>query len=139
VTTCVLCSASFEAHTSYGLCPACWQRDRLREFDRLESAKKFARLANLPVSLTLIEWLAILSDFQGHCAYCQLGHYSIIEMVDRTKGLVRDNVVPACRSCDVYVRTSWSSACERVAAYVECRGTQPFLFVPDAEESEILM
>jgi hypothetical protein len=137
MTLCVLCNAQFEARTSYGLCPACWQRDRLREFDRLESAKKFARVSNLPVTLTLIEWLAILSDFQGHCAYCQIGHYAIIEMVDRSKGLVRDNVVPACRSCDVFVRTSWDEAANRVISYVANRNSLPFLFALE-EEEEIL-
>jgi 5-methylcytosine-specific restriction endonuclease McrA len=138
ITLCALCNAEFEARTSYGLCKNCWQRDRLREWDRLEAAKKHVRRTGVPIKLTLVEWLSIVSDFQGHCAYCLVQPYSVIEMVKPYRGLVRDNVVPACRSCDVHVHGSFESAEERVQAYVESEPTiHLFEDAPEPWEVEV--
>jgi hypothetical protein len=123
ITLCALCNAEFEARTSYGLCKNCWQRDRLREWDRLEAAKKHVRRSGVPIELTLVEWLSIVSDFQGHCAYCLVQPYSSIEMVKPRRGLVRDNVVPCCRACQVHKQNSFDAAIERVQAYVESEPT----------------
>jgi hypothetical protein len=138
ITLCALCNAEFEARTSYGLCKNCWQRDRLREWDRLESAKKHVRRSGVPIELTLVEWLSIVSDFQGHCAYCLVQPYSVIEMVKPYRGLVKDNVVPACRSCDVHVHGSFELAQERVQAYVESEPTiHLFEDAPEPWEVEV--
>ncbi len=69
-TTCAICGMPFEARTTYGICPLCYHRDTLREFDRLESEKRRAIRAKLPATLTLVEWLSVVSDFNALCAYC---------------------------------------------------------------------
>jgi len=115
---CALCWSTFQAHTSYGLCPDCWSRDRLREFDRLESAKVKAERHNLPITLTLREWLATTSDFEGKCAYCQEIPYSFLEMVNPDAGLTWDNVVPVCRACSIHKACSFETAQNRVQAYL---------------------
>src|SRR5579864_1115207 len=107
---CVLCYATFEATTMYGLCHACWQKDKLREWDRLQSAYKEARRANVPHTLDLPEWLSILSDFSGKCAYCLVAWYSRIERVDESKGLTKGNVVPICLACREHKLLSWDVA-----------------------------
>ena len=116
---CVLCYATFEATTSYGLCHACWQRDKLREWDRLQSAYKDARRAKVPATLELPEWLSILSDFNGRCAYCLVSWYARIACVDERKGLVKGNVVPICLACREHKLLSWGEAVSRVQAYID--------------------
>lgn len=115
---CALCFATFESQTSYGICPQCYNRDNLREFDRLETALHHARRARVPATLTLIEWLAILSDFNASCAYCLVEHFDRIEMVEREKGLVKGNVVPICKSCLAHRKEGWSAAVTRVQEYL---------------------
>jgi hypothetical protein len=131
---CALCYAQFEASTAYGLCPLCWSKDRLREFDRVMTALKHARRDDLPATLEFIEWLVILSDWRGRCAYCDTPHYAAIEMVERWRGLVRENVVPACWSCDVHVRNGWQEAEDRVKSYINERRQEPFVLVSTIEE-----
>lgn len=115
---CALCWSSYEARNGYGLCPDCWSRDRLREFDRLESATAKAHRHNLPVTLTLHQWLATISDFKGRCAYCQELPYSFIETVDEYAGLTWENAVPVCRACSIHKAKSWEAAQRRVDAYL---------------------
>lgn len=116
---CAICGQMFEARTSYGLCPLCWNRDRLREWDRLTTAQRRAERANLPATLTLVQWLSVLSDFQGLCAYCQEVSFSGMEVVERRLGLAYGNVVPICRACAVHRAGSFDHACERVEAYLD--------------------
>lgn len=119
IATCAICSTGFEAHTSYGLCPSCISRDRLREFDRLQSAKRHAERARLPVSLTLLQWLGTISDFHGLCAYCQTIPYSAIGMVNLVEGLVWENIVPVCKACNVHRQHSFDAAVARVQTYLQ--------------------
>jgi hypothetical protein len=128
--TCALCSATFEAKTAYALCPHCWTRDRLRELDRIESARYHTQRANLPSTLTLTEWLTRSAEFNGLCAYCLLIPFSYIWQVDSTKGLVYDNVVPACRACHKHLTTSFEHARWRVEEYVKLPRMEP-LCEPD--------
>lgn len=116
--TCVICGMPFEARTSYGLCPLCWQKDRLREFDRLQSATRQAHRLRVAVRLTLVQWLSTVSDFDGLCAYCQEVPYYFIDMVVQDKGLTYENVVPICRSCAIHKRSSFEGAKKRVVAYL---------------------
>lgn len=117
-TICVICATSFEARTSYGLCPSCYSKDRLREWDRLQSAIKYAQRDNLPNSLTLLQWLGTVSDFRGQCSACQIMPHSTIEMINPLAGLVWDNIVPMCRSCSQIKRTGWHNACTRIMTYL---------------------
>src|SRR5260221_9665324 len=134
-STCVICESSFEASTSYGLCPMCWQKDRLREFDRLQSATYHAEKARLPHTLTLFQWLGVLSDFNAHCAYCLVEHFNEIDMVVSEKGLVRGNVVPICRSCVVHKRNTFDVAYRRVQGYLLSVPTQ-YEYIPRIEREE---
>lgn len=129
---CALCGIQFIATTSYGLCPACWNKDRLREYDRLCSVQRFLTHAGVLAPLTLPEWLSILSDFRGRCAYCLEQRYQLIERVNEHKGLVRGNVVPICRGCRVHKLSSWETAVERVQYYLN--GDMSLLPLTDLEE-----
>jgi len=115
---CVLCFTTFESSTSYGICSNCYGRDKLREFDRLETALHAARRAHLPAQLTLIEWISIINDFSGYCAYCLVEPFDHIEMVMKERGMVKGNVAPICRSCLTHRRDGWATAVERVQRYL---------------------
>ncbi|MEO6891009.1 MAG: hypothetical protein ABI324_18645 [Ktedonobacteraceae bacterium] len=115
---CALCSSFFEARTSYGLCPACWTRDRLREYDRVASVSTHARRAHAQVTLSLVEWLSVVSDFKGLCAYCLTLPFSRIEMVNPAAGLTYANVVPCCRACAVHKEHTFEAASHRVQSYL---------------------
>lgn len=116
--TCAICTTTFEARTSYGLCPACYSKDRLREWDRLQSAIKHAQQNNLPVSLTLVQFLGTISDFRGMCAFCQLMPHSVIEMMNPYEGLVWSNIAPACRSCSYIKRAGFGTVQKRIEEYL---------------------
>lgn len=119
LASCTICGLTFESRHSYGLCPFCTNASTLKEFDRLESAIRRAKRANLPATLTLVAWLSIISDSNGLCLYCLVRPFSHIEMVDLNAGLTRDNVVPICSSCQVHKRDSFDVATRRVAAYLQ--------------------
>jgi hypothetical protein len=129
MTICVLCCVPFDARTSYGLCPLCYSKDRLREYDRVESSRHHALRNNLPATLTLQQWLACLSDFAGLCSYCGLVPFSVIEIVDERKGLSHNNVVPSCRVCSHYRKQPFEQAEIRVRQYLA--RTQPLLEIVD--------
>ncbi len=129
LASCVICGLPFEARTTYGLCPLCISKDRLREFDRVESAKRVADRAKLPNTLTLVQWLSVLSDFNGRCAYCLYHTSALIEMVSTLHGLTYENVVPCCRGCHEHKLHGWDMAVQRVVAYLsgERDGTITFM------------
>lgn len=138
MTICAMCYAAFESQTSYGLCPDCWTKDRLREYDRLQSAYKEARRRDQPALLELRQWLTILSDFAGRCAYCQVHWYQLIETVDTDLGVVQGNVVPICYGCREHKRVGWQNAASRVRAYLDGEHsrseTYEALFLPEQDE-----
>jgi hypothetical protein len=118
-TICALCDKEFKARTTYGICPNCFDRDKLREWDRLQSAITFANRQHVPVSLTLREWLSIVSDFKGKCAYCEEVPYSLLIMVNPSHGLVQQNALPCCKACNVHRQDSFENARTRVQVYLE--------------------
>lgn len=118
MSICVICGTDFPARHSYGLCPTCFTRDAAREMDRLATATYKARKKGLVATLTLKQLLAVMSDFNGLCAYCQEYAYSIIEMVEPAKGLVYDNVVPSCKACSHHKRYGFDVAEDRVRQYL---------------------
>ncbi len=144
-TTCAICNTTFEARTSYGLCPACYSKDRLREWDRLQSAIKYAHNVNVPADLSLIHWLAVLSDFRGCCAFCEQTTYSFIETMNPVEGLTWHNVVPACRACSYHKRNGFEVARLRVQQYLTANANRTeddinleFLYEDDDHEPSIL-
>ncbi|HEY7417683.1 MAG TPA: hypothetical protein VH593_21050 [Ktedonobacteraceae bacterium] len=117
---CAICGTTFEARHSYGLCPACWSRDRLREWDRLETARRYALRNHLPATLTLTQWLSVCSDFGGSCAYCHEMSYQRIDMVIPERGLAYDNVVPICLACLHHKEHGFEAAIQHVRGYLAC-------------------
>jgi len=133
---CALCDEEFAARTTYGICPSCFSRDTLREFDRLESAKRHAKRASLPVELTLTDWLATIADFNAKCAYCLTVPFGYLEMVDPLAGLTKKNAIPVCKACQVHKQHSFTAAEQRVRAYLDYDPSQP---VPLPERSIIAL
>jgi hypothetical protein len=68
--------------------------------------RRAAKYANTPISelLTSTEWLAILAEANGHCAYCgkQTEHLTLDHVIPLSKGGQHsaNNVVPACGHCN---------------------------------------
>lgn len=116
--TCAICGMQFTARTSYGLCPLCLNATNLREWDRLQTATRNARRSGLPATLTLVQWLSVISDHSGACAWCQCVPYRYIEMVRPLGGLTYENVAPICTSCLAHKRNSFELAQDRVLAYL---------------------
>jgi len=85
-----------------------------------------------PLQLTLVEWLSTISDFAGACAFCREYTCNVIEMVERNKGLVYDNVVPACRACSKRRQEGYEEAEDRVRIYLSVERVQHF--IPQHEE-----
>ncbi|SRR5579885_46316 len=115
---CGLCgqqySVSYATGATVGLCPLCWNKDRMRELDRIQSATYHARRDGLAADLHLSEWLAILTFYGGRCAYCQTVPFSQIDLFNMNAGLVASNVVPICRACAIHKAHSFEQAKERV-------------------------
>lgn len=131
---CSICGSFFTARHSYGLCPICFNKDDAREMDRVATSSYKAQKIGLAANLTLIEWLSVLSDFSNLCAFCKQYPCSVIEMVSRDKGLIYDNVVPACRACSKRRREGYEEAEDRVRVYLSMERVQHF--IPSREESD---
>lgn len=135
-STCCICGKDFESRNSYGLCERCFSRDRLREYDRVESAARQAHRANIcPITLTLPEWLSILSDFAGVCALCKRYGASKILMFDHTQGLAYYNVIPACYACEYHHINGFETAREEIRLYLS-RQILPRFIIPNPNEEE---
>lgn len=132
MSTCCICGLNFKSRNSYGLCEKCTSKDRLREYDRVESYTRSARRANLPVSLTLVEFLSTVSDFQGKCAFCREYTFNCIVMLDPKKGLTYDNSVPSCTACKIHYVNGFWEAIKRVRTLID--GHEPPKFIPQDEE-----
>lgn len=116
--TCVLCGVQYEALAIAGytgLCPDHWTRDTLREWDRINSARKHL-LPGAPDTLTLAEWLAVVTSWAGCCALCELNTYNTLAIWIPALGLVAGNVAPLCRACAWHKDHSFLSAMEEVRA-----------------------
>lgn len=69
------------------------------------SRRRSLKYANTPISdmLTSTEWLAILAQADGHCAYCDKeAKLTLDHVIPLSKGGThsKDNVVPACLHCN---------------------------------------
>jgi len=67
--------------------------------------RRAAKYGNTPISemLTSTEWLAILAEAGGHCAYCDKeAKLTLDHVIPLSKGgkHSKDNVVPACEHCN---------------------------------------
>jgi hypothetical protein len=119
VTTCTACLNTYNMPASAALgdyphlCAGCFSRDTLREYDRIESARRYV-LAGAPQTLTLAEWLAIVASWRGLCALCGLVPFSQLSIWIPAEGLAAHNVVPLCKACSHHKLHSWRDAMERV-------------------------
>lgn len=116
--TCVLCGVQYDAPAHLrgyqGLCPDHNHKDTLREWDRIESARK-RLLDGAPDTLTLAEWLAIIASYRGQCAICEMSPLNVCAIWIPAAGLVASNVVPLCRICHHFKESSFLSAMDRVS------------------------
>lgn len=134
-TICTICGQTFTARHSYGLCNFCFSHDRAREYDRLQSAIRAAKRKGIsPITLQLTELLSTLSDFNSTCAFCREYQYSVIEMVSHDKGLVYDNVIPACRACSKRRKEGYEEAEDRVRVYLNVEREQHSIAQNEEEE-----
>ena len=71
--------------------------------------KRKSRARNLPADLTPEDWNSAVNFFDGKCAYCQrvkpLEKDHVIPTV-KDGGYTKDNIVPACKSCNSRKRIS---------------------------------
>lgn len=106
---CGLCGSSYlrlpeSYHTGafdVGVCKSC-KTQHQKENSRLSANLNRTTKANLPSTLTLSEWLAILDAHDHSCAYCG-GDFEAIEHVipvAQGGGTTSDNCVPTCKSCN---------------------------------------
>ena len=124
LATCAICSITFKARHSYGLCPQHCTKDLLREHDRVESAIARAQRHSIPATLSLLQWISTLSDFKGLCAFCSKSRFNIIEMVRPDEGLTSDNVVPCCEACHARRAEGYSTGEHRVKQYLSTERVQ---------------
>ncbi len=115
---CVLCGVEYAglAIAGYrGLCPDHWTKDTLREWDRINSARK-QLVADVPDTLTLSEWLGIVTSWRGLCAICEMNSYNTLAIWIPARGLVAGNVAPVCRVCEYHRQHSFVAALDSVSA-----------------------
>jgi hypothetical protein len=85
-----------------------------------------------PISISLVEWLAILSDFHGNCALCKKYTANRILIFNRSQGLIYRNILPACAACEHHFIHGFDTAKQEAARYLS-EQTLP-KFVPSNEE-----
>jgi len=122
VLICELCQQSYEMPSSQrsyqGLCPSHWSKDTLREWDRLDSARRHLQPGR-PNTLTLLEWLGIVTAYRGMCALCEMNRMDALAIWIPASGLQAGNVAPLCRVCHYHKEHSFLSAMDRVSAQLE--------------------
>ncbi len=82
-----------------------WRRsERGKEARRTIQKKRKTSLRGVEATLTTDEWRETLSDYGNHCVYCNQKSDKLqqdhIVPVSRGGGHTKDNVVPACGSCN---------------------------------------
>ncbi|OLD63927.1 MAG: hypothetical protein AUF65_00835 [Chloroflexi bacterium 13_1_20CM_50_12] len=132
---CTICGKTFDARHSYGLCPIHCVRDTLRELDRVESIARYAKRTSKLCTITLLQWMSVLSDHMGLCAFCQEYTANVIEMFNPSEGYTYANVIPACKACSHMRRQTFESAEIRIANYL---GTnRPIKLFSDMEDMHV--
>jgi 5-methylcytosine-specific restriction endonuclease McrA len=82
-----------------------WQKENPEKKAVWGSKRRAAKYANTPINelLTSSEWLAILAEAGGHCAYCgKEAKLTLDHVIPLSKGGQHSapNVVPACARCN---------------------------------------
>lgn len=80
------------------------QRAEHPEIHKRYKQVRRARQRNLPHTLTPQEWLGILKEYENACAYCGKSDIAFHQEhkipVAHGGGYVKDNIVPACETCN---------------------------------------
>lgn len=97
----------------------------IREIDRVEGQLSHARTLGADATLTLVEWLVTLEDFDWQCAYCQSKPFQMMSHVIPLPvgGTVPENCVPACYGCNIYRRNEHVRV--RVQTYLANKKNKP--------------
>lgn len=84
--------------------PGRWMRWALATgADKERKAKRRARLAGVEATLTPQEWNDLLEAYRHRCAYCGVDGpmtQDHVVPISAGGGHTKDNVVPACQSCN---------------------------------------
>lgn len=84
--------------------PRQYKTEQYRETSRQSSLRYLARKAGAKGAFTLEEWQETLEDFNHRCAYCHKPskrlHQEHMKALSRGGDDSRDNIVPACASCN---------------------------------------
>jgi 5-methylcytosine-specific restriction endonuclease McrA len=94
-------------------------RSGLDEERRTVGQRWRAHKRGLPATLTVVEWVQTLIDFEYRCAYCRGSFHDLEHYVPISQGggTTVDNCVPACSSCNSSkVRPNVRSSTRRVSA-----------------------
>lgn len=80
-----------------------WRKNNTERISTIKQAR-YNRIKNLPCEMNHDDWLEALSDFNNECAYCgesnvELTREHFIPVIDGG-GFTKDNIIPACRSCN---------------------------------------
>lgn len=88
----------------------------IKEIDRVEAHLQRARTLHAEATLTLVDWLMTLDDFDWLCAYCQAKPFQVMSHFVPLPGggTTPDNCVPACSGCS----RSRRKGHDRVQAYL---------------------
>jgi 5-methylcytosine-specific restriction endonuclease McrA len=82
-----------------------WEKENPEKIAVRGSKRRAFKYANTPISemLTSTEWLAILAEANGHCAYCdRIAKLTLDHVIPLSKGgkYSASNVVAACGHCN---------------------------------------
>jgi 5-methylcytosine-specific restriction endonuclease McrA len=104
--TCILCDILYTAaymNQPPRFCTTCKNDHHRREWERVRTQQSRARVAGLPESLTLTDWLRTLEHFERKCAYCMAVPFGSMEHfvpLSAGGGTVANNCVPSCNPCN---------------------------------------
>lgn len=92
------------AKTAYSRTYRAKYPERTLEVSRIQVSQRRARKRQLPATLTILQWEAILVAYKGRCAYCgkkapKLTQDHVVP-VSKGGGYTAENIVPACKSCN---------------------------------------
>lgn len=94
----------------------------IRETDRVRGQLNQAHTLGAAATLTLVEWLITLEDFDWRCAYCQICPFQVMSHVVPLPdgGTMPENCVPACYGCKTRYRND-PHVWKRIRVYLDER------------------
>lgn len=74
-----------------------------KEYFRLAAHKRNQKINKLKFTLTIEQWEGTLKEFNNKCAYCGCSgnlHQEHVIPVTKDGGYTKENIIPACKSCN---------------------------------------